>query len=204
MKILFPGLLLLAFLTGCQQNNPVSNGQSKRIVNDSTIQRVNNDSAELVALLKEVFKWHDKNQNNFADFDIIVKDSFQTGLNIESFNKTLDTLKKTTFFSQSFLDNYKKIGDYINDKLTNANPKYLNEINFPCQDADSWTGFQDDAANFWNDLKIADYKSFADSASLKWWINDWPSERHPVKFVNENGKWKLSYIEGFDMDKYYK
>ena len=206
MKILFLNLSLLAFLPACHQNNPASNGQSNRIVKDATIQRANNDSAELISLLKEVFKWHDKNQSSLPDFNVIVKDSFQTGLNVESFNKTFTALKETNFFSSSFLDNYNKIGNYINNKLTNANPKYLNEINFPSQDADCWTSFQDDAPNFWNDLKIADYKSSPDSASLKWWIkiDDWTSGKQPVKFAKENGKWKLSYIEGFDMDKYYK
>jgi hypothetical protein len=205
MKLLFLNLLALSFLMSCHHKNSISKGQSKSTLNkDSTIQSPNNDSTEIVKLLKEVYKWHDQDRSNLIDFDIIVKDSFQTGLNFKSFNNKFDALKKTNFFSQSFLDNYKKIGMYINNKLTNANPKYLNEINFAFQDADPWTGFQDDAPNFWNDFIIVDFKSSFDSASLKWSIKDWTSEKHPVKFSKENSKWKVSYIEGFDMDEYYK
>jgi hypothetical protein len=205
MKLIFPTLLSLASLTSCHPNNSPSTVQSNLTLNkDSTNRSPKSDSAALVSLLQEVFKWHDKNQSHLPDFDIIVKDSFQTGLNFESFNKTFDAITKTDFFSASFLNNYKNIGAYINNKLTNANPKYQNEINFPCQDADSWTGFQDDEPKFWNNLKITDYKAFPDSASFMWWIkmNDWSSEKSPVKFLKENGKWKVSYLEGFDMERY--
>jgi len=207
MKSVFLMLSALIFLTGCQQNKSTSNKPSDLTLNsDSSRQSSENDSAALVSLLKNVFKWHDKNQSKLSDFDIVVKDSFQTGLNFESFNKTFEAIKKTNFFSASFLNNYRKIGEYINNKLTNAHPRYLNEINFACQEADSWTGFQDDAPNFWNDLIINDYRSSSDSASLTWWIkmNNWTSEKNPVRFVKENGEWKVSYMEGFDMDKYYR
>jgi hypothetical protein len=207
MKLTSIILLTLASLTSCYQHNATSKEQPNLTLNkDSAIQPPKNDSVAVISLLQEVFKWHDKNQRNLPDFDIIVQDSFQTGLNFESFNKTFEAIKNTNFFSTSFLDNYKKIGAYINQKLTNAHPRYQNEINFPCQDADSWTGFQDDAPNFWNDLKITDYQAYPDSASIRWWIkmNDWSSEKRPVKFVKEDGKWKLSYLEGFDMDKYYR
>lgn len=157
-------------------------------------------------LLKTVYRWHDKNQGNLTDFDVIVKDSFQTGLNYDSFNKTYNTIKQTDYFSSSFIDNYKKIADYVNHKLTSANPKYLNEINFSFQDADPWTGFQDDSPEYWEQFKISDYQSSANSATLKWWIQakDWATDKYAVGFSKENGKWKVSYLEGFDMSKYYK
>ncbi|MFL5739279.1 MAG: hypothetical protein ACJ75B_03610 [Flavisolibacter sp.] len=165
-----------------------------------------NDSLELVKLLQDVYKWHDQNQRELLDFDVVIKDSFQTGLNYKLFKRTFDAIKKSGYFSVSFLNNYKKIGEYINDKLANANPKYSNEINFACQEADPWTNFQDDAPDFWNKLKIVDFKSSLDQASLQWQtqIEDWSSEKYAVKFVKENGKWKVSYMDGFDMNKYYQ
>lgn len=165
-----------------------------------------NDSLELVKLLQNVYKWHDQNQRELIDYDVITKDSFQIGLNYESFNKTFDAIKKTDYFSASFLNNYQQIGEYINNKLVKANPKYLNEINFAYQESDPWTYFQDEAHNFWNKFKIVDFKSFSNTASLNWQtqFGDYLSEKYAVKFVKENGNWKVSYMEGFDMNKYYQ
>jgi hypothetical protein len=76
----------------------------------------------------------------------------------------------------------------------------LNEINFSFQDVDPWTGFQDEAPEYWNQFKIHDYKPAADSASLKWTISDSTvtSDPYEVHFVKENGQWRVSYLPGFD------
>ena len=164
------------------------------------------DSAQVITLLKEMYRWHDKNQDNGSDFSIIVKDSFQVGLNYDSLNKTIGALKRTNYFSSSFLDNYKKLADIVNHTLVNANPKYANEINFDFQDADPWTGFQDSDPDYWDKFRITDYRSSADSASLKWLIktNNWSSDPYAVGFAKENGQWKVSWLEGFDLKKYAK
>jgi len=143
------------------------------------------DSLELAKLLQNIYKWHYKNQRKIIDFDVVTKDSFQTGLNYESFKKAFEAIKRTDYFSTTFLNNYKKIGNYINDKLVNANPKYYNEINFPCQEADPWTNFQDDAPDFWDKLKILDFKLSSDQASLKWQtqFEDWTSDKYAVSFL---------------------
>ena len=162
------------------------------------------DSARVITLLKDVYRWHEKNQDNGSDFSIIVKDSFQVGLNYDSLNRTIGALKRTNYFSSSFLDNYKKLADIVNNQLVNANPKFANEINFDFQDADPWTGFQDSEPGYWDKFWITDYRSSADSASLKWLIKtkDWSSDPYAVGFTKENGQWKLSWLEGFDLKKY--
>jgi hypothetical protein len=128
------------------------------------------------------------------------------GLNYDSLNKTIGALKRTNYFSASFLDNYKKLADIVNHTLVNANPKYANEINFDFQDADPWTGFQDSDPDYWDKFRITDYRSSADSASLKWLIKtkDWSSDPYAVGFAKENGQWKVSWLEGFDLKKYAK
>ncbi len=160
----------------------------------------------MLSLLKAVYQWHAKKQDSLIDFDVIVKDSFQTGLNYETFNRKVSALKQTNYFSTSFLDNYGKIAHYIDNKLTNANPKYLNEINFYSQEADPWTNFQDDFPDFWDKLKITDYKSTKDTASLKWTVqlNHWISVEHIVGFSKEAGKWRVAYLNGFDIVNYIK
>jgi len=162
------------------------------------------DSAEIIKLLKAVYRWHDKNQASVTDFSIIVKDSFQVGVNYDSLNRTIDALKQTDYFSSAFIDNYKKLADIVNNKLTTANPKLLNEINFSFQDADPWTGFQDSEPDYWDKFMIKDYNAAADSAFLTWKLQttDWASEPYTVRFSFENGKWRVAYLEGFDLKKY--
>jgi hypothetical protein len=205
---LFPFIILLvALMVSCTQRNSTLSQQAALPPTQKTIYPTgNNDSIELLGLLKNVFRWHAKNQDSLIDFAVIVKDSIQTGLNYTAFNKMLSALKQTNYFSTSFIDNYTRIADYINKTLTSANPKYLNEINFPSQDADPWTGFQDDFPEFWDELKITDYKSDKNTASLVWKIqtNDWTSEEHAVGFSKENNQWKVASLDGFDVAKYTK
>jgi hypothetical protein len=201
----FPFIIFwVVFLSGCNRSTSIQIRQSNLPPAQKTVDpSAYNDSVELLNLLKSVYKWHAKNQAKYSDFDVIVKDSFQTGINYESFNKTFSALQQTNYFSTSFLDNYKKIADYVNNKLTTANPKYLNEINFSFQDADPWTGFQDDFQDFRDKLKITNYSADKNFASLIWRVqdNDWTSEKYAVRFTKENSKWRVAYLEGFDFVK---
>jgi hypothetical protein len=194
----------VVLLFSCNQSTSTQNRQSNLPLAQKAVDpSANNDSVEILSLLKSVYKWHAKNQSNHLDFDVIVKDSFQTGINYETFNKTFSALQQTNYFSTSFLDNYKKIADYVNNKLTTANPKYLNEINFSFQDTDPWTGFQDDFRDFWDQLVITDYRADKNSASLIWRVqtNDWTSEKYAIRFTKENNKWRIAYLEGFDITR---
>ena len=164
------------------------------------------DSTQVVSLLRNMYRWHDSQQANTTDFSIIVKDTAQVGLNYDSLTKTMGVLKQSNFFSQSFLDNYKALADLINNKLVKANPPLANEINFDFQDADPWTGFQDSDSAYWNKFRITEYRATADSVSLKWLIKtkDFSTDPYAVGFAKENGHWKVSSLEGFDLKKYNK
>jgi len=190
-------VLLLFVIAGC------TNGKSPDHPAPASAP-TSNDSAQVVDLLKNVYRWHAKDTSHGIDFDVIVKDSFQTGLNYDSFGRRFTALEQTHFFSASFLGNYKDLGEKVNNKLVNAHPQLLNEINFDFQDSDPWTYFQDDLPDFWNQLTITEYRSGADSASLKWKVKtkDWSSEGYAVRFLKEADKWKVAYMEGFDPAKY--
>jgi hypothetical protein len=149
MKSLFLGLSVATLVVSCNPGNSNHSPQP-------------GDSVEVISLLKDVYRWHDKNQGSLTDFFVIVKDSFQVGLDYDTLKTTMGVLKQTHYFSSSFLDNYKRLADLVNHKLISANPKYLNEINFDFQDADPWTGFQDSDPGYWDRFKIADYRATAD------------------------------------------
>ena len=201
MKINSLLFLTAAVVFSCRQPNSTHPQPS-----DATAgQKAAGDSVEVLSVLKNVYRWHANNQSP-VDFMVTVQDSVQTGLNDDSFRLSFRVIRQTNYFSASFLDNYKKIADSVNTRLTRANPKYLNEINFSFQDADPWTHFQDEAPAFWDSLIISDYRSTADSASLKWKIKekDWSSESYAVRFLKENGQWKVAYLEGFDLAECFK
>ncbi len=194
-------IYLLSFisilLASCSQNQTTA----KIDVNKSNWQK---DSLDVINSVKNVYKWHDSAKLQLPVFDVLVVDSFQTGLDIPSFDKTYKALKKSQLFSNTFLGNYKEIGELINTRLTTANPKYFNEINFVSQDADPWTFFQDDAGQYWDDFKISDFALSSDSASFKWRIEEkyTKTDKYLVKLVRENKKWVVSYLDGFNKKLY--
>jgi len=190
MKIVLLLISIGLFISACHQ--PASEQSHRQRQGDST---------EIVKLLRTVYKWHDKNQGNLEDFPIIVKDSFQVGIRFDSLKRTIDALKQTGYFSSGFIENYKKMADSFNYRMRNANPKLLNEVNFGFQDADIWTGFQDSAGDYWNTMTIQNFKATADSASLSWKLreNGWTSDPYAVGFTFENGKWRVAYLQGFEI-----
>ena len=198
MKAFSMALLTVALLVNCKQKT----SSHKRPIDSMNNSRTT-DSVTIVNLLKDVYQWHNQHGIKFPDFDVNANDSFQTGLNYDSFNKTFTAIKQTGYFSSGFIDNYREIADSVNNRLATANPKLLNEINFSFQDADPWTGFQDDFPNYWNYFTITDYRLVGGSVSLKWKVktNDWSTEGYAVTFSKENGRWKVAYLEGFDITK---
>jgi hypothetical protein len=202
-------IISMAFLlfSACNQSGSTISAK-KHIEGDKYLTNLSstNDSLEVIHLLQNVYKWHELNKSSVIDYEVLVKDSFQTGLNLQSVGKTLNAIKTTRYFSANFLNNYKEIAEIINNKLINANPKYLDEINFDYQEADPWTHFQDDPGEYWNNFKIAEFKLYHDSASLEWWLTEEHSEenRYLVKFVKENGRWVVDYLTGFNKNTYTK
>ncbi len=195
LKYILPIISIL--LASCSQNRT----NAKIDSNDSNWQK---DSLEVINSLKHVYKWHDSAKSTLMDFSVLVVDSFQTGLDFPSFEKTVKALKKSHLFSSTFITNYRELGELINKKLTTADPKYLNEINFTYQDADPWTSFQDNVDQYWNGFKISDFALSSDSASLRWWLQEQYSktDKYLVRLIKEDGKWVVSYLDGFDKKMY--
>ena len=185
----FLGLMLIFFIVLSCNHTSVDNRTNKK----------NSDSIQLAGLLHNMLKYHNS-RSKIIDFEIIVKDSFQIGLDTNHLKNTLSDLKSSGYFSEHFLKNYENIGRYVDKKLKNG--KYYNEINFPFQDSDPWTFFQDDAGEYWNNFKISDLIINKDLATLQWYLN--PQEKYKVNFKKENDSWKVFYLEGFDYDKMLK
>ena len=162
--------------------------------------RTSADSVAITSLLQSAYQWHEKNKDRVNDYDVIVKDSFQVGIDTVQLAFTVNELKKTNFFTDDFIKNYERIGRETDYKLKHDTVKYYNEINFSFQESDLWTFFQDDAGNYWDSLIIHDLAINADTASLKWTIADMPiTDAYLVKLKRERDGWKIAYLIGFEL-----
>src|ERR1700743_1307903 len=104
MKTFFICLFIVIVGSSCNHGNPTKGPQP-------------GDSVDVLNLLKDTYRWHDKNLNSLTDFSVIVKDSVQVGLNYDTLKATMNALKQTNYFSVSFHENYKKIADFVNNKV---------------------------------------------------------------------------------------
>ncbi len=180
-------LIALLILAGCD------NGKSRNKAAENT------DNTEIAALLQHVYKWHHDNIEK-VDFDIIVEDSFQVGVDTVALKNRIDELKRTKFFTAGFVKNFERIGRETDSLLRHSIRKYYNEINFPFQDSDPWTSSQDYPDNYWDSLVIYNFKINDSDASLIWTFKgEQVSDGIFVKLKKEQGGWKINFIEGFDM-----
>lgn len=199
--ILPVGLLLF---TNCKQKKSTSDQDDQlKMLRDSIANNIKKDTTDIFVLLTDVYKWRESKYEDTtfcSDFDVIVEDTLQTAIDYNSLQNTLSVLKKTGYFSNAFLKNYKDLADSIHFKLTHASPKLFNEINFVFQETDVWTFFQEDVEDYWNNFVISDLEISAERASLKWTIRGegWETSPYTVQFEKEDEKWKVSYLSGFD------
>ena len=167
--------------------------------------KVNNDSLEIIAVLRQLYKWHDSvEKKSFEKHDIsglvnyLHTDTLLTGVDTSSFIKNIEGFKKANVFSEIFFEQYKNFWRHLDDKIKHDTTKYLyNDMNFRFEEADQWTGFQDDAGNYWDNFTIHDFNVKNDTASLTWTIHQ-DSYPYLVKFKLEQDKWRVTYLIGYD------
>lgn len=153
------------------------------------------DSLEITHLVTETYRWYCNNVSQL-DFDVIEKDSFQVGIDSIKLLGIIDKLKESDYFSKNFIDNYEKLG-LAADSIMRSGKYYYNEINFNFQSADIWTHSQDFDLKIWEKLKFTDLNIKGDEASIKWHTEEY-KDKSVVKLKKDNGKWKISYLDGID------
>jgi len=157
------------------------------------------DTAAVSELVKKAYQWHTANSEKLPDYTVIVQDSFQVSLDTNELNAAIDAMRKTNFFSEAFLQNYRQVGMVADGKLRSDTHKYYDEVNFAFQDADPWTFFQDDADNFPDNMRMKIIHISPDSASVSWTVDDDPgADEYNVRLIKEKRHWKIDYLQGFD------
>ena len=197
----------LTFL-GCNQNEEVVVIDEEQTENLQE-KKMSKDEEEIQNLIRQVLKWAD---SKWADSEPSMlsddQDSIYIGFNLNVHEKDVDKLRKTGFFAKEFIENYDKIILTLDKKLRNN--EYgewlvgdLPPFNF-ASDYSPWCNCQDNLSP-WDDVEIEVIELNNDKAQLvwKWGESDYSNENDSYKFrtVKENGKWKISYMEGFDFKK---
>lgn len=201
----------LLILSACQNEKPVNSAQTKAdttkamAVTTSVQSDHSADSLQLTKLVKELYKWHETTKLKHTAYSPVKNnpaDTLYSGIDLKETEQSVEEIKATGFFSDDFLNQYRNIAIRIDKELKDGSSTWRDgEIPTFDNDADPWCKCQDTPRDdFWNILKFSDFKYNGNEASFKWnWGDD---SFYHVKAQKTGNDWKISYLEGFDMNFY--
>lgn len=180
-----------------------------------TIQSTENvdDKEEIQKLIRQVLHWADSANLDLLPAIAETTDSIYTGFDFKIVELNLNKLRETGFFSKEFIDNYNQIILKLDEGMkTKAYDDWLvgemPTFNFT-NDVNPWCYCQetpDENTNPWDLVKVTIIKLDKDKGDLTWtWgQTSWGDLKYPFGVVRENGKWKISYMKGFDYNESIK
>jgi hypothetical protein len=223
MKYLrFTLAVLIVCLLGCNQNNKskAAETQVKAIskVNTTVVSDTTKDKQEIQKLMRNLLAWAEdgKAVPDLLPFVINRQDSTVTGFDLDKLKGIDDSLKNTGFFSKEFINNYNQIIQLLDSQMKDKEIAPFSTGEIPPfgfhTDSDPWCDCQDvpyDNPNAYSlvDVRIIDLNN--KSGNLYWtWGSlpkdvspDWRTFTYKFNVIKENGKWKISYLQGFDIKR---
>jgi hypothetical protein len=165
------------------------------------------DKDEIQTLIRQMLKW--ANSKSAIDLlPILSKDSICVGFDFDEQNLNLEKLRKTGFFADEFIDNYKSIIQTLDKKIKNKEFEKWNIYELPtfnfANDVNPWCSCQDNLS--WDHIEVEPIKLSNDKGELKWnWgkldssvDSSWKDFSYTFRVVKVDNKWKISYLQGFD------
>jgi hypothetical protein len=206
-------LLILIIFSGCHSNsNPDKKDTVIKTTTTNTVvtqiapkQNIAEDSILLTNLVKNLYKWHATQKlkyDGFRPIKLNPADTLFKAIDLEENQKAINELKTTGLFADDFLKDYRNIAVRMDEELRDGSSLWV-EGDLPTfnDDVDEWCNCQDEPADdYWSIIKIKDISINSNHAQFKWTWGD--NFAYDVKAVNENGNWKISYLQGFDMKAY--
>lgn len=211
-----PFIIVLA-IAACSNGNkdkasaPVTDTGKKPVA--SAIATPKNDTVEIRELIKKMLNWAEtKKSMELVPALTDSKDSLCIGFDLKKLDTNLTELKNTNFFSAGFIENYKQIILTLDKKAKNKEFKWstdeLPPFNF-ANDVDPWCDCQDvpyDKPSPWGLVLIRVVSLDKEKGELYWtWgepragrTPDWKDFSYKFKVQKEEGRWKISYLQGFD------
>lgn len=170
---------------------------------------------EIQDLIRKVLHWKESDTTFCMHPFQAENDGVLVGFDAALIQKNMVILRSTGLFSKVFVDNYKKLMFALDDKIRRGayGECFANEMppyKF-ATDVDPWTLSQDvpyDEPNPLDYVEIFVIKLNDKNGELNWkWgrlpssvSSDWKEFSYKFKVVKEDGKWMISYLQGFDYE----
>jgi len=205
-------ILIIGLVPGsCNQSNQSITATENQTEKFSHVEN-SNDKDEIQKLIRQVLKWADS--NNSIDLLPVVtdsQDSVYIGFDMVKHSQNLQKLTETDFFTHGFVENYDQIILTLDRKMRDKEFEewavgYLPTFKF-ANDHVPWCNCQDNLD--WDLVEVKVNNLTGDQGELVWnWGNldpahysSWKEFEYNFSVVRENQKWKISYMEGFDLNK---
>lgn len=197
---------------GCTHSSK-PNTSAKTTVETTKLPDTVYDKNEIRSLTRQVLKWGDS-KNEIDLLPALSKDSICTGFDFNKLNQNLEKLKKTGFFADEFIDNYSQIIHTLDKKIKNNELEKWNVYELPpfafANDSSPRCSCQDNLP--WDNVEVQVVKLDDKKGELTWnWgktdadtDQSWKDFAYKFKVVKVNGKWKISYLQGFDYEESIK
>jgi len=201
--------IVVLAIYGCNEVN-----QKTVLVAKEKTSSLADDKEQIQSLIRRVYKWHDKQKPSMNKMITDNKDSIYIGFNLHQLQLEIENLKATDFFLNEFIDNYNKIYRTLDKKLRSKEIEWLVGVLPPFgNNANPWCNCQDvpfDDPNPWDFIEIEIIHLDNEKGDLLWkWggiefanAESWNEFTYKFSVVKENGKWKISYLEGFNFDEF--
>lgn len=187
----------------------------KNTISDTSFNK--KDLSEIQGIVRQMLNWGES-KNSIELIPVITdsKDSLCIGFDLDKVKHNLEVLKSTGYFSTQFINNYNQIlltldREMKDDKFQKWSTGELPPFNF-ANDVDPWSDCQDvpyDTPNAYGLVEVHVISLNNREGKLYWqWgklgvdtDSSWKKFTYKFKVKKEDGKWKISYLEGFDYDK---
>jgi hypothetical protein len=171
------------------------------------------DKTEILNLIREVLKWADsKNSIDLLPVVADRNDSIYIGFDFDALKQNLSKLKNTNFFAKEFIENYNQIILTLDRKLKANEFEYgpwlvgdMPPFNF-VSDVNPWCSCQDNMD--WKSVEIEQING--NEYIWKWGgLNQdthqsWKDYNYKFKVIKVESKWKVSYLDGFNINEIKK
>jgi len=193
------------FLTSC---NPSTDNSTPSTTGDTLASKSTftyQDSIQIVQLVKDMYRWK-FSEKEWDDFPLYCNNPhhFYEQLDSALFNKRYSAVMATGFFSDEFGKNYRTVAKHLDSLLKFRKLVWNTDEVAPVGHAAIiWCDCQDYPDDFWNHLKLAEWHFDNGLVNCKAFIFPESTVGYQLKVKQENGKWKIAYMEGFDASIFF-
>jgi len=165
--------------------------------------------SKIQELMRQVLKQADSGNRIELWASLINRGNVYVGFDLDKHKTILYKLRATGLYAEEFVENFNQIVLFYDKMLRDGELEWFTGELIPLANgANPWCKCQDvpyDEPCPWENIEVEITKLTNTTAEAVWrWgllRSDSPWNEFPYHFraVKENGKWKISYLEGFDL-----